>query len=343
MKKIAAFGILLLLLTLSLPADEEDDSEQGGSKNPSGNSIYTFFFNIVNENFRYPLFGMFNLVIGDFNNLQVGMVNWNTRNFTGLQAAYFFNFAGADLSGLQLGTINIVAGNTDGFQLGFFNSTKSLDGLQAGFVNAAINGGKGFQAGFFNIATQTLRGVQLGFINYADSIEDGVPIGFLSIVRRGGYRAIEYGFSEFFPFTLGFKIGVPRFYTAFYGAINPFEENQDNRTIFGWGIGSIIPIAGSFFFNPEYIRLNASSESYWDEDEETWEYNYWPFSRSQSLIFYFGYNVNHRLAILAGPSLTWLRYTNQQRIEPLFSFLQHDINDKNSFSLGARAAMRLRF
>ena len=324
------------------------DEDEGWS-NPFGNSLYTFIFNIVDEDFRFPLFGFVNIAVGNFNNFQAGFVNWNTRNLTGLQAAYV-NVVGGNLSGFQAGFINSVTGNADGFQLGFINTTRGLDGFQAGFVNAAINGGRGFQGGFFNVSTQEFKGVQLGFINYADSIEDGVPIGFLSIVRRGGYRAIEYSFSEFFPLTLGFKIGVERFYTSFYWGFNPFENDRYDGSVFGWGFGSIIPINNSFYFNPEFISINSEYWRYYNEvsegdmDEEMPDGWYiWEYTRSRSLVLNFGYNFNRYFSIAAGPSITWLNHSMYGPIEPLFSLFQHNIRDKNSIVIGARANLRLRF
>ncbi|MCL2008361.1 MAG: hypothetical protein FWG77_09775 [Treponema sp.] len=320
------------------PDDEDVESEFRRWRNPFGNSLYTFFFNIVDEDFRFPLIGFFNLSVGNFSNVQAGFVNWNTRNLTGIQAAYI-NTVGGDLSGLQAGFINTTAGNTNGFQAGFVNTTGSLNGFQAGFVNTALGSARGFQAGFINSTIRSLSGVQLGFINYADSVDGGLPIGFLSIVREGGYRAFEYTFSEFFPVTLGFKIGIERFYTSFYVGFNPFVESTANRAAYGWGFGSMLPIVGSFFFNPEYVWLNAISE-----------YNYswldsWieSFNSIHSLVFNFGYNITGNFSVHAGPSLTWVSYLGDAKLDPLFTILYHEINDESAIALGLRAGLRLSF
>ena len=317
---------------------EQDDT---GRESPFRSSIYTFFVNIVNENFRFPLIGFVNIASGNFSTLELGFVNWNTRNFAGPQVG-FVNTIGGDFAGVQTGFINTVGSDTSGIQFGFINtSVGMLNGLQFGFVNTAVNNIQGLQFGFVNTSVKELKGLQFGFVNYVDSIESGIPIGIISIVRQGGYRAIEYSFSEFYPFTFGFKIGVERFYTTFYSAFNPFEENY--KFAYGIGLGSIIPINSSFFINPELVYLTTLPKRLENGGEERWNWGV----DSNILILYFGYNINKNLSVIIGPSLTWQQYDNKESVEPinpLFSILNREIvNERNSLSLGVRAGIRYRF
>ncbi|MDR1802836.1 MAG: hypothetical protein LBQ94_04460 [Treponema sp.] len=312
-------------------------------------NIYSFFMNIVNEPFPFPLFGFVNIARGSHGLAQVGFVNWNSENFSGLQAG-FVNTIGGELRGVQAGYvntaidgvegaqggfINITAGDTRGIQGGFVNTTGSFLGFQGGFVNVATRGGRGVQAGFVNVSLQKLRGTQLGFVNYADSFEGGIPIGFISIVRNGGYRAVEYNFTEFHPLGLGLKLGVEKFYTTIYVAYNPINGNALENLATGFGIGSIIPIGGSFFFNPE---MSILSSPVIDQD-------------LRSLVPFFGYRLGKHFSISAGPSVTWVytySYDEQQvQQKPIFKIAEYTFAEdqwvKKSIVVGARASVRFIF
>jgi len=308
-----------------------------------GTNVYTFFVNFVNEDFKFPLIGFVNTAKGEHKGLQLGFVNTNTGNYSGLQAG-FVNTIGGNLKGVQLGFVNTVAKETHstqisfvntavqgirGLQLGFVNTAiKEAHGAQIGFVNTTTQGIRGLQLGFVNVATGKLKGVQLGFVNYTDSIEKGIPIGFLSIVRRGGYYALEYSFSEFHPVTIGFKIGVEKFYTTIFLGYNPSRKFGWDSFSGGLGIGSCIPIKKSFFFNPELIHLSSLIDN----------------KRLTSFIPYFGYNFSKHFSITAGPSVTWNHnFDIRDLFEPLFSIANAKINDKHSIVVGARVGIRYRF
>jgi hypothetical protein len=279
-------------------------------KNQQGNSdnLYTFFVNVVNEQFHFPLIGFVNIAGGNHNSAQIGFVNRNQNNFTGL----------------QLGFINTVGENTDGFQIGFINTTAhSLAGFQLGFVNTATDGVDGAQISFINIAKR-LNGLQLGFINYVDSIEQGIPVGFLSIAREGGYRAVELGASELSPFNVSFKIGIEQFYTSFIVSYNPFGDGIREQVMLGGGFGTIIRLNESFFINPEIISTNTIISDY---------QNYLSF------IPYIGYNITSNLSIVAGPSIVW-RYANKDISSIFYNIGQYSINDDNKLYFGAKASIR---
>jgi len=336
------------------PARRRGDEAEPSTKPWYDKTLYTFFFNSVVEPFPYPLVGFINIARGNHDTAQLGYVNWNTGNFSGLQVS-FINSTWGKFDGLQVGYINTVAGDTRGLQAAFINTAVGeLRGAQAGFVNVAIKGMtgpqfgfvntaimkiNGPQFGFVNVAAQGIKGVQFGFINYADSIEDGIPIGFLSYVRKGGYHAVEYSFSEFFPATVGLKLGVDKFYTTLFASYN-FAEGFDRKNIVtGMGMGSIIPVGKWFFFNPElngfytpiYVNVNEKTVT----NSSLW-----------SLVPMFGFKPAKHFSIAAGPSVSWVfnwPSNDSTRLKPLFSIYSHEFNENHSVVIGVRTAARFQF
>jgi hypothetical protein len=288
--------------------------------------------NIINEQFRLPLIGFVNVAKGSHAMPQAGFVNFNQNNFSSVQAG-FINTAGGDMSGLQMGFINTTVKSLNGVQFGFVNTAagESARGLQMGFVNTAINGYAGAQISFLNVAKK-INGLQLGFINYAESIEKGIPVGFISIVRNGGYRAVETGVSGLSPFNISFKIGVERFYTSFIVSYNPFKDDVLDQIMWGAGFGTIVQLGKTFFFNPELITLNKGELNKGNES----------FQNYVSFIPYFGYNLFSNLSIVAGPSLVWA-YNNKSIIPPFYSIIEYPINDNNKLYLEARIGVRFRW
>jgi hypothetical protein len=350
MKKI----IIVLVLSTSIAGLNFAQENQQND----GINLYTFFLNIINEQFRFPLIGFVNIAGGSHSLPQIGFVNWNQNNFRTLQMG-FINTVGGDTEGLQLGFVNTtiksftgvqmgfvntVGGDTEGLQLGFVNTTvksftgaqigfvntavgENVGGLQLGFVNTTINKFSGAQISFVNI-TKHLNGLQLGFINYTDSIEKGIPIGFLSIVRNGGYKAIELGISEISPFNVSFKIGVERFYTTFIVSYNPFRESIRDQIIWGAGFGTIIPLGATFFINPELTAHNGINENF----------------QHTSFVPYFGYNILPNLSVVAGPSVIWAYAKENKDMEnPFYHIFEYTINDDNKLYLGTRIAIRFRW
>ena len=338
-------------------------------------NAYTFFVNVVNDNFKFPLIGFVNMAKGDHKGIQLGFVNWNVRDFTGLQTGFvnttggnligaqfafintniqkvqgaqigfinsatqvvhgaqigFMNTAIKELHDAQVGFVNTALNEVRGVQMGFVNTTiKASHGVQMGFVNSAIKASRGVQMGFVNVTRRKETGVQLGFFNYVDTLEKGVPIGFLSIIRRGGYLALETGFSEFFPVMVGFKTGVEKFYTTLYIAYRPFESSSKNRYATGVGFGSIIPLKKSFFFNPELHLFNPIEKK--------------NNRQLSSIIPLFGYHFNRHFSITAGPSVVWSNCeADAVLLKPVFYLANFDINNKNAIFVGARAGLRYRF
>jgi len=282
-----------------------------------------------------------NIANGNHNVVQLGLVNCNTEDFMGLQAG-LANITGGNVFGAQPGLLNISGGDVNGWQGGLLNMALNVNGYQTGLANISVDA-NGWQAGLLNVASsfqgtqtglvniaKTLAGFQLGLVNYAGDVEDGIPIGLVSIVGNGGYHAVEYGFSEFYPVTLGFKIGVEKFYTTFFVAYRSSDKFDSKDFATGLGCGSIIPINGSFFFHPEINGLNTLRDG---DDRQL-----------VSCIPYLGYNITKNIDVLVAPSITWAHNNGDDEFEkPLFEILSHEFNKKNSIVVGARANLRIRF
>ncbi len=124
-----------------------------------------------------------NLISGrnrDVYGLDIGLIgNMVEEEFTGVQAAGFFNRVGQsdgavqlagvfnrcerDFSGLQAALANSNDGELDGLQIGAFNRAAVLDGMQLGIVNI-VDSGDGVQIGLINSARE-LDGLQIGVVN----------------------------------------------------------------------------------------------------------------------------------------------------------------------------------
>jgi hypothetical protein len=308
MKKLFfAWALIVSIAGIGFSQEEEKETD----KTPE-TSMYTFFVNFVSEDFTLPLVGFINIAKGDHDKAQLGLLNWNTGNFDGVQAS-LINTVGGNLSGAQIGLGNLTVGEVKGLQGSLVNIAKSVNGAQLGLLNVA----------------KTLKGFQFGLVNYVDDIEDGIPIGLLSIVRKGGYHAVEYSFSEFHPVTLSLKIGVEKFYTNLsigHDASNDFD--WDNFAM-GIGFGSILNINKSLFFNPELNYMNTT----WTEEN----------NQSVSFIPFIGFNITKNFSITAGPSFTWVRNEDCDDQDPLFALYEYEYNDENDIVIGARASLRFRF
>ncbi|MDR0487252.1 MAG: caspase family protein, partial [Treponema sp.] len=160
-------------------------SRGGESHEPSNkNDLYTFIFNNVSENFRFPLIGLINIARGDHDVAQVGLMNMNTGNFNGLQAS-FLNTVDNNFTGVQAGYVNTAIGNTKGLQASFVNTVGAdLIGAQAGFINSVANETTGAQLGFVNTAANEMKGSQIGFVNTVANEMKGAQLGFVNTVIK---------------------------------------------------------------------------------------------------------------------------------------------------------------
>jgi hypothetical protein len=321
-------------------------------------TLYTFIFNQVPENFKFPVIGLINVGEGNQQGTQIGFTNITQKNFNGAQVGFtnaigaagkgaqigFVNATKDEFKGAQIGYVNAVGNKVNGAQIGFVNACKDslhgvqighvnvagkkVHGAQVGFVNVVNDSFKGAQIGHVNVARRTIYGTQIGFVNVADSIGSGVPIGFISVVRKGGYQAIEVGYSELYPVNVSFKIGVKKFYTSFIGSFNPDFKDQ---FAVGAVFGSMLPITKSLYFNPE-----AMSQVTFKKD---------PF-HIVSLSPQLCYSVSDKWSVVAGPSVTWMNKSHKSTEEfnkPSFSLYENKIDAQNRIHVGAKVAVRFAF
>ncbi|MBN1767702.1 MAG: hypothetical protein JXR50_04420 [Prolixibacteraceae bacterium] len=343
---ILALLFAILLATFSYAQDETNE------KSKKEMTIYSFVVNRIPDGSHIPMLGFLNIACGTHNSLDMGFANFTRKNQTGAQTG-FVNSVRGNLNGAQIGFVNNTVKNVTGLQVGFINtglaklsgaqvgfvntSLKKSSLIQTGFINTCIDTLKGLQIGFINTSlkktnasqigfvntAKTLKGTQIGFVNLADSIESGVPLGFLSIVKKGGYHALEVSVTEMYPVNFSYKIGVSQLYTTFNISYNP---SQVKNIALGAGLGSIIPIGNKVMLNPEFV----SQTLFWDN-----------YQQLSSFAAMFGYKFNTNLSLLAGPSVV-LQYGSNERpfSKPFFSFSSTNTKNNNNIITGFRLALR---
>lgn len=281
--------------------------------------------------------GFGNVVNGPVSGLQAsGFGNVITGNMEGIQAAGFGNVTADRMEGIQIaGFGNVTGGNSAAIQAaGFGNVTGGrIAGIQmAGFGNMA-NEIEGIQmAGFLNMAKK-VTGLQLGFINVADTI-DGLPIGFLSIVRTG-YRKLELTAGDAMNLSVGFKIGVRRFYNIF--SFGTQFTGVDQVFAWGYGIGSEFNMTDNRYLNTEILSHRLMEEGWWD--------HLWMNMLHQARVTY-ARPLNERWQIFAGPALNFhmvrdtenSNFTDGLAPYELFSFRVRDTRTR--VWLGINAGIR---
>jgi hypothetical protein len=269
--------------------------------------IYSGIINIVPDHFNFPLIGFVNLADGSHKSSHIGFINVVGKDFEGLQLS-FVNTVGGEVNGAQIGFVNVCGGPTTGLQLGFVNiEGKHTSGTQIGFVNA----------------TKALKGFQLGFVNITDTIEKGLQLGFLPIVKKGGYRAFEISVTEMYPVNLSFKIGVKKLYSTFTASYNP---DWRNTFAAGIGLGSILPVNKSLYFNPELSSQSAIIKN----DQQI-------FCLTTGLGFY----IKPKTQFTIGPSVVWnyAQYPDDLN-KSFFSIYKDQINENNNLIIGLRVSLR---
>ncbi|MDA3881379.1 MAG: hypothetical protein PF436_13400 [Prolixibacteraceae bacterium] len=336
----------ILLATFSYAQDETT------AKSKKEITIYSFIVNRVPDGSNIPMLGFLNIATGTHNSIDMGFANFTRKDQAGVQTG-FINSVRGNLAGAQIGFINTTVKNAKGIQVGFINTglakysgiqmgfintslkkssniqigfintcTDSLKGAQVGFINTSIKKTSAAQIGYINTA-KTLKGTQIGFVNLADSIESGVPLGFLSIVRKGGYHALEVSVSEMYPLNLAYKIGVSQLYTTFNISYNP--SNVTNIAL-GAGLGSIIPVGNKVIVNPEFVSQTLFANNY---------------QQLSSFSVMFGYKFNTHLSLLVGPSVVLQYGTNKKPFnEPFFSFSNTTTKNDNNIITGFRIGLR---
>jgi len=259
-----------------------------------------------------------------------GFLNVTGKDLNGFQVSGFLNTAGGSSRGAQIsGFANLTGRHTAGFQgSGFGNISESLSGAQvAGFCNIVEAIDKGLQAsGFINIASSgsanaqitgflnisgningiqasafgniagSVKGVQIaGFINICDSIE-GVPVGFINIVKKNGYRAIEFSASEMKYANISYKMGVRRLYNI-YSFGKP--SGPGSRWMYGFGLGSEFDLSPGMLLNVE-AEVN---QEIWIADVEAGLFlNADRLNMHNQLRANFGWKIQDQVVLFIGPS-----------------------------------------
>ena len=313
--------------------------------------------NVANENYSRFQIGLLNITKGNLNGAQVGISNLASGNINGAQIGTL-NFAEKSVDGVQIGAYNLISGKLDGATFGAFNvsndsiggaqfgsvniSLSSVDGAQLGAVNISAGEVDGGQFGALNIAgnkvdgaqigtvnfSRKLDGFQLGVFNYVDSLESGVPLGLVSIVRKGGYFAIdlvEVYTARDFPAGISVRLGAKSLYTKYVVSI----VEKDNAS-FGLGLGSLIPINKRLFINPEmvYHQNFTNDDSFWKNSSHT------------SLSASFGVNLNRWFQVSAGPVVS-LSYKGTESDFLLSDLYTHKLNDNSNLNVGFKASLTL--
>lgn len=114
----------------------------------------------------------FNLIYGNnrkVSGLDIGLINRTTDTFKGLELAGLGN-RGAWVYGIQAALL----------PLGRNYAANTIQGVQVGTGNIAMDGGAGLQVGVFNQAVnEEFKGIQIGLLNYCQSLT-GIQIGLLN-------------------------------------------------------------------------------------------------------------------------------------------------------------------
>ncbi len=219
-----------------------------------------------------------------------GLVNFSLDKNTDLQLAGLTNVA-SRVSGAQVAGLINVAGEVEGIQLG----------------------------GLINIARK-VTGVQLGLINVADSVE-GVPIGLLSIVKKNGYRRLEFWGSATFHSNVSAKFGTKKFYNIF--SLGSQYATDDFRWGLGYGFGSHLNLRRDAFADIDLIAYHINENR--------------TFTKKLNLLTQFkvslGKQVGNHFGLYAGPTLNvlWSDFRNSDnsigsRIAP-WTFLETQIRN----------------
>ncbi|MBX3163687.1 MAG: hypothetical protein KF900_04355 [Bacteroidetes bacterium] len=197
--KLGIIGILLLLIN-------NNSIAQSDTTKPKREYVaYTLFYNVVPDQFNFPLIGFVNVAKGNHQSAHLGFVNTNLKNFSGLQMSFvnttlgaekgaqmgFVNTVLKDFEGLQMSFVNTTFGNQKGIQMGFVNTVlKDFEGLQMGFVNTTFGNQKGARMGFVNTNLKNFKGLQMAFVNTVIDSLKGAQFGFVntSVKQAEGFQ-----------------------------------------------------------------------------------------------------------------------------------------------------------
>lgn len=316
--------------------------------------------NITQENQHGGQMGLYNMAVWNINGAQVGLINISedangavvglinaNEKINGLQAGLVNT--SESVNGVQLGLVN-ASEETYGVQFGLVNAVEDVYGVGFGLVNAtgAICGVEfgmvnvsewvegGVELGLLNVShdlygvglglvniTTNLKGIQLGLVNVVESVKKGVPFGLITLVEKGGYRALELSTSEMFPVNLSYKMGTKKLYTNYVLSYHP---DLDNKIAVGIGAGTNVNLSNAMYLNPEILTQNRI------------------VSRN-SFMYSFGLNVGYKLTenlhLTAGPSFVWNHAGNPADLfRERFAINKWSPDNQNNLIFGARIGLR---
>ena len=300
--RIKYFALSLFLILLTAPKIYAQFANQP-------RVLYTVVYNRTSENATIPI--------------MIGAVNISDGNFSGMQMG-FFNQVAKNLSGTQFGFVNLVKESSGGAQFGFVNMIGGdKTGAQFGCANITPGDLNGAAFGVINMHKE-VNGTQIGVVNIAKKYTRGIPIGIFTLIREGGYQAVEVSSDIFHPYNVAIKTGISKFYTTIIMAFSPDFDRKSGQ---GVGIGSIIDMGRKgWFFNPEanfISTFNKKSESF------------------VSLYPNFGYRLGSNISLIASPYVMWqFVQRGETLLEPTYSLFTKELNSRNGIYLGFHLGVR---
>lgn len=235
--------------------------------------------------------GVINITTGNTRGMNLaGVANITTGNTNAVSLSGVVNSSGEKTNGLLLsGVANITGDTSTGtFISGVANVQKGdVKGAQISTINVATTGIKGFQLGVINYS-QKLNGFQLGLVNVCKEVDKGLPFGLINVVKNGYYN-FELSTNELFMANLSYKMGVESLYTIF--RIGGTDYADQSNYCYGYGLGSLIPLAQNHLLSIEGIASNVVYDNNFE-----WE------NLLNTLSLKYNYMLTERIALNAGAS-----------------------------------------
>ena len=318
---------------------------------------YTFLYNTAPANFHYPLVGIVNfgtqnyagVQLGAFNTIwgsgtgsQTGITNTVKDDFKGTQVG-LASSVGGRLEGLQLSGVNISIEDSRGVQTGLVNiSASKLKGAQFGGINIADDDIQSFQMGLINHAGKRLKGTQVGLINSAKSIH-GTQLGLINVVDT--IQGVPVGFLSIvkhnaykaielsFNQMYPYNLALKLGVPQYYTYLKgSFNPEFHHEFAAGFGIGSLKPFTRNFFFNPEAEVLFPMQFDY--------------FQSITSLTLNLRLRISQGIELSAGPSLAWSASSSSQDkqdpLQPSYSLKEYQLDTYNVLSIGMSGGISIR-
>lgn len=292
MKKLKLVSILVLLVSIQLVAQENDNLKTHKAQVTFAYPIGSSGTNSLeySNNFSFNILYGLN---GGVNGAEIGSIlNYNKGVVKGFQLSGVSNINTGYSKGFLLsGVSNICKDSTTGvFISGVLNySGQKSKGFQLATTNVATNEFRGFQLGVFNYAKK-LKGVQLGVFNYLTDGEKAVPIGIFSIVKNGHYE-FELTGGEVIYSNLNYKMGVEKFYTIFKTGYSSYKNSPVYS--FGLGFGGNIPISEKQKISIDLSYNQIVYNKNWDSGK---------LNILNKADFNYKYSISENFSLLIGPS-----------------------------------------